>query len=38
MKYSHQALIGVVIVSTVIIYFYVRAHRRKKQLSAEKMN
>jgi membrane protein DedA with SNARE-associated domain len=30
MKYSHQALIGVVIVSAVIIYFYVRAHRRKQ--------
>ncbi len=30
MKYSHQALIGVVIVSIVIIYFYVRAHRRKQ--------
>ncbi len=30
MKYSHQALIGVVIVSGVIIYFYVRAHRKKQ--------
>ncbi len=30
MKYSHQALIGVVIVSAVIIYFYVRAHRKKQ--------
>jgi membrane protein DedA with SNARE-associated domain len=29
MKYSHQALIGVVAVSTVIIYFYVRNHRKK---------
>jgi len=29
MKYSHQALIGVVVVSTVIIYFYVRNHRKK---------
>jgi membrane protein DedA with SNARE-associated domain len=31
MKYSHQALIGVVIVSIVIIYFYVRAHKKKQQ-------
>ncbi len=30
MKYSHQALIGVVIVSIIIIYFYVRAHRKKQ--------
>ena len=30
MKYSHQALIGVVIVSAVIVYFYVRNHRKKK--------
>ncbi len=30
MKYSHQALIGVVILSAVIIYFYVRAHRKKQ--------
>ncbi len=30
MKYSHQALIGVVIVSIVIIYFYVKAHRKKQ--------
>ncbi|MBI5741380.1 MAG: DedA family protein [Nitrospirae bacterium] len=29
MKYSHQALIGVVIFSIVIIYFYVRAHKKK---------
>jgi len=29
MKYSHQALIGVVAVSAVIIYFYVRNHRKK---------
>ncbi len=34
MKYSHQALIGVVIVSIVIIYLYVKAHRRK-QIGAE---
>ncbi|MBI4683216.1 MAG: DedA family protein [Nitrospirae bacterium] len=34
MKYSHQALIGVVIVSCVIIYFYIRAHKKKKQMNA----
>lgn len=34
MKYSHQALIGVVIVSSVIIYFYIRAHKKKKQMNA----
>jgi membrane protein DedA with SNARE-associated domain len=33
MKYSHQALIGVVIVSSVIIYFYVKNHRKKKAVS-----
>ncbi len=31
MKYSHQALIGVIIASVVIIVVYVRNHRRKKQ-------
>ncbi len=30
MKYSHHALIGVMIVSAVIVYFYVRNHRRKR--------
>jgi len=30
MKYSHQAVIGVVIVSAVIIALYVRNHKRKK--------
>jgi membrane protein DedA with SNARE-associated domain len=30
MQYSHQAVIGVVIVSAVIIAFYVRNHKRKK--------
>jgi membrane protein DedA with SNARE-associated domain len=30
MKYSHQAVIGVIIVSAVIIAFYVRNHKRKK--------
>jgi len=31
MKYSHQALIGVVMVSAVIVTVYVRSHRKKKQ-------
>ena len=31
MKYSHQALIGVVVVSVVIIAVYIRNHRQKKQ-------
>jgi membrane protein DedA with SNARE-associated domain len=31
MEYSHQAVIGVVIASIVIIVFYVRAHKKKKQ-------
>jgi membrane protein DedA with SNARE-associated domain len=31
MKYSHQALIGVVVVSVIIIAIYVRNLRRKKQ-------
>jgi membrane protein DedA with SNARE-associated domain len=31
MQYSHQALIGVVVLSIVIIYFYVRAHKKKKK-------
>jgi len=31
MQYSHQALIGVVIVSMVIIVFYIRAHKKRKQ-------
>ncbi len=34
MKYSHQALIGVVIVSIVIIFFYIRAHKKKSQMNA----
>ena len=34
MQYSHQALIGVVIVSGVIIFFYVRNHRKKKVRAA----
>ncbi len=32
MKYSHQALIGVVVVSVFIIYFYIRAHKKKGQV------
>jgi len=35
MKYSHQALIGVVIVSVVIIILYVRAHKAKIRRSAK---
>jgi len=35
MKYSHQALIGVVIVSILIIIFYVRAHKAKIRRSAK---
>ncbi len=31
MKYSHQALIGVVIVSCIIVYFYIRMHKKKRQ-------
>jgi len=34
MQYSHQALIGVVIVSIIIICFYVRAHKKKKGVGA----
>ncbi len=30
MRYSHQALIGAVLLSAVIIALYVRAHRKKK--------
>ncbi len=33
-QYSHQALIGAIVLSAVIIFFYVRAHRKKKQLQA----
>ncbi len=29
MQYSHQALVGAIVLSIVIIVFYVRAHRRK---------
>ena len=34
MQYSHQALIGVVIVSAVIIVVYVRNHRKKSTIRA----
>ncbi|MBI5410334.1 MAG: DedA family protein [Nitrospirae bacterium] len=34
MKYSHQALIGVVLVSIAIIYFYIRSHKKKRQMNA----
>ncbi len=34
MKYSHQALIGVVIVSVIIVVLYVRSHKKKKSKSA----
>jgi membrane protein DedA with SNARE-associated domain len=34
MKYSHQALIGVVIVSVIIVYFYIRMHKKKRQAAA----
>ncbi|MGE5173304.1 MAG: DedA family protein [Betaproteobacteria bacterium] len=39
MQYSHQALIGVVIVSAIIIYFYVRVHKnKKKRMETESTN
>jgi membrane protein DedA with SNARE-associated domain len=34
-KYSHQALIGVVVGSIIIIYFYVRAHKKKKAINTD---
>jgi len=34
MNYSHQALLGVIIVSTVIIVLYVRNHKRKNRAAA----
>jgi len=34
-KYSHQALIGVIAASAVIIYFYVRAHKKKKAINTD---
>jgi membrane protein DedA with SNARE-associated domain len=33
MKYSHHAVIGVVILSGIIIFFYVRAHRKRQATS-----
>jgi membrane protein DedA with SNARE-associated domain len=38
MQYSHQALIGAVSLSVVIVVVYVRNHRRKKQLRTEGRN
>ncbi len=38
MRYSHQALIGAIVLSAVIIFFYVRAHKKKKQLQAESLD
>ncbi len=35
MEYSHQALIGVVLGSIVVIYFYIKAHKKKKALNAD---
>ncbi len=35
MRYSHQALVGVVLGSIVIVYFYIKAHRKKKALNAD---
>jgi membrane protein DedA with SNARE-associated domain len=31
MSYSHQALIGVVLVSSIIVYFYIRIHKKKRR-------
>ncbi len=36
MRYSHQALIGAIVLSAIIIAFYVRAHRKKKLLAAQR--
>ena len=38
MRYSHQALIGVVIVSAVIIFFYIRSHRKKQAIRPNVMS
>ena len=35
MKYSHQALFVVVVGSIIIVYFYVRAHKKKKALDSD---
>ncbi len=35
MKYSHQALIGVVTGSIVIVYFYIKAHKKKRALNTD---
>jgi membrane protein DedA with SNARE-associated domain len=38
MKYSHQALIGVTIVSIIIVIVYIRAHKKEKQKQAQSMD
>jgi hypothetical protein len=38
MRYSHQALIGVIIVSAVIIFFYIRNHRKKQAVRPNVMS
>jgi membrane protein DedA with SNARE-associated domain len=35
MKYSHQAFIVVVAGSIILVYFYVRSHKKKKVLNAD---
>ncbi len=35
MKYSHQALIGALVLSVIIIFVYVRNHRKKKAPAVE---
>jgi len=34
-KYSHQALLGAVALSVIIVFFYVRSHKKKKLLKAQ---
>ncbi len=38
MQYSHQAVIGVVLVSVVIIFFYIRNHKKNKQMREQGTN
>jgi membrane protein DedA with SNARE-associated domain len=38
MEYSHQALIGVVAVSIIIIIFYIRAHNKKMRQRAKSVD
>ncbi len=35
MEYSHQALIGVVTGSIIIVYFYIKAHKKKRALNTD---